>query len=236
MGLQASNLTYGHRFMAPKALQACEPDELREVAAREGPRHGGLQRSVAKSIRAGVTAAAERLGGIAVIDDALLDEVTALVEWPVPLAGRFDAKFLELPPEVPIATMQDHQRYFPVRNAQRCADAVVRHRLEHREPRPGAGDRRQRTRRAAAAVRRGVLLQHRPAAAVSIRTLEALATRDVPDAARLAARQDRARARAGASHRGGHRRRREPGRSCRATQQVRPADRHGRRISRNCRA
>jgi glycyl-tRNA synthetase beta chain len=53
-----------------------------------------------------------------VISDALLDEVTALVEWPVPLAGRFDARYLELPPEVLIATMQDHQRYFPVRDAE----------------------------------------------------------------------------------------------------------------------
>ncbi len=71
-----------------------------------------------ETIRAGVTAAAEQLGGSAVIDAALLDEVTGLVEWPVPLAGRFDPQFLELPAEVPIATMQEHQRYFPVRDAQ----------------------------------------------------------------------------------------------------------------------
>jgi glycyl-tRNA synthetase beta chain len=64
-----------------------------------------------------VAAVASGLDGTAVIEDGLLDEVTALVEWPVPLAGRFDAKFLELPAEVLIATMQDHQRYFPVRDA-----------------------------------------------------------------------------------------------------------------------
>ena len=45
----------------------------------------------------------------------MLDEVTALTEWPVPLVGGFEPRFLELPPEVLIATMQDHQRYFPVR-------------------------------------------------------------------------------------------------------------------------
>jgi len=50
-----------------------------------------------------------------VIDPAVLDEVTALTEWPVPLVGAFEPRFLELPPEVLIATMQDHQRYFPVR-------------------------------------------------------------------------------------------------------------------------
>ena len=45
----------------------------------------------------------------------MLDEVTALTEWPVPLAGAFEPRFLELPPEVLVATLQDHQRYFPVR-------------------------------------------------------------------------------------------------------------------------
>jgi len=43
-----------------------------------------------------------------------LDEVTALVEWPVPLAGQFEQRFLSLPREVVIATVQDHQRYFAV--------------------------------------------------------------------------------------------------------------------------
>jgi glycyl-tRNA synthetase beta chain len=47
----------------------------------------------------------------------LLDEVTALVEWPVPLAGRFDDRFLSLPREVLISTLEDHQRYFPVEGA-----------------------------------------------------------------------------------------------------------------------
>jgi glycyl-tRNA synthetase beta chain len=45
----------------------------------------------------------------------VLDEVTALTEWPVPIAGHFEPRFLELPPEVLVATLQDHQRYFPVR-------------------------------------------------------------------------------------------------------------------------
>ncbi|HKZ73591.1 MAG TPA: glycine--tRNA ligase subunit beta, partial [Steroidobacteraceae bacterium] len=52
-----------------------------------------------------------------VYGDALLDEVTALVEWPVVLAGRFEERFLSLPREVLISTLQDHQRYFPVEDA-----------------------------------------------------------------------------------------------------------------------
>ena len=77
------------------------------------------------------------------MSDALLDEVTALVEWPVPLAAQFEERFLALPREVLIATLQDHQRYFPVEDAERRADAVVHHRQQHREPRPGAGARGQ---------------------------------------------------------------------------------------------
>src|SRR6202035_2579308 len=65
-------------------------------------------------IRLGVIAAAAEVNGTALIDDALLDEVTALVEWPVPLTGQFEQRFLSLPREVVIATVQDHQRYFAV--------------------------------------------------------------------------------------------------------------------------
>jgi glycyl-tRNA synthetase beta chain len=109
LGVPASNVTYGHRFMAPKPIRLATP----MAYVRQLHRRGKVLVDVherRESIRQGVSAAAARLGGTAVISDALLDEVTGLVEWPVPLAGRFDAQFLELPPEVPIATMQDHQR------------------------------------------------------------------------------------------------------------------------------
>jgi glycyl-tRNA synthetase beta chain len=65
-----------------------------------------------------VVEVATSLGGHALISDELLDEVTALVEWPVPLAGRFEERFLQLPREVLISTLQDHQRYFAVENEQ----------------------------------------------------------------------------------------------------------------------
>ncbi len=117
LGQKAGNLTYGHRFMAPKALKISSPASYVGTLLKRGKVMADVN-ARRDSIRAGVTAAAEKLDGIAVIDDALLDEVTGLVEWPVPLAGRFDPQFLELPAEVPIATMQEHQRYFPVRDAQ----------------------------------------------------------------------------------------------------------------------
>jgi glycyl-tRNA synthetase beta chain len=116
LGVRASNVTYGHRFMAPKAIKLTVPSSYAGVLQRRGRvlADVDLRREV---IRSGVEETAGRVGGAAVIDDALLDEVVGLVEWPVPLAGRFDARYLELPSEVPIAAMQDHQRYFPVRDA-----------------------------------------------------------------------------------------------------------------------
>jgi glycyl-tRNA synthetase beta chain len=116
LGQRAGNVTYGHRFMAPKAITIASPSAYPAALLKRGKVMADVN-ARREAIRAGVTAAAEKLQGVAVIDSALLDEVTGLVEWPVPLAGRFDPQFLELPAEVPIATMQEHQRYFPVRDA-----------------------------------------------------------------------------------------------------------------------
>jgi len=116
LGLPASNVTFGHRFMAPRGFRLASPTSYVKALHQRGKVLVDIHER-RETIRQGVAAAAQRLGGQAVIEDALLDEVTALVEWPVPLAGRFDVKFLDLPPEVLVATMQDHQRCFPVRDA-----------------------------------------------------------------------------------------------------------------------
>ena len=120
LGVPAGNVTYGHRFMAPKALRIATPAAYVTTLHQRGKVLADFHER-REPIRAGRGRRGRTLGGEAVIDEALLDEVTALVEWPVPLAGRFDAQFLELPPEVLIATMQDHQRYFPVRDARRAS-------------------------------------------------------------------------------------------------------------------
>lgn len=116
LGLPAGRHTYGHRFHAPGRIALPSPGKYEQLLLDKGR---VLVDAAARRerIRAGVAALAESIGGQAVIEEALLEEVTALVEWPVPIAGRFDARYLELPPEVPIATMQEHQRYFPVRDA-----------------------------------------------------------------------------------------------------------------------
>jgi glycyl-tRNA synthetase beta chain len=136
LGLTAGRVTSGHRFHSPK------PITLKNAKAYESR----LQRAwvvvdFAKRrelIRAGVSAAAAEgaPGSSALIEDALLDEVTALVEWPVPLAGEFESRFLELPREVVIATVQDHQRYFPVQavDGKLTARFVTVSNIESRDP------------------------------------------------------------------------------------------------------
>ena len=71
-----------------------------------------------KTIRALVEKSASLLGGNAHIEDALLEEVTALVEYPVAVSGEFDEEFLKVPQEALVMTMQDNQKYFAVFNDQ----------------------------------------------------------------------------------------------------------------------
>ncbi len=116
LGVPAGRQTRGHRFHAPKPINVSSPAAYARLLETRGKVLADFRRRLER-IRDAVTALGVSLGGEAMLDDALLDEVTALVEWPVPVAGRFDGRFLALPPEVVIATVQDHQRYFPVRDA-----------------------------------------------------------------------------------------------------------------------
>jgi glycyl-tRNA synthetase beta chain len=116
LGVRAGKHSHGHRFHAPGPHPIASPAKYVEALAKAHVVANVAERR--ERIRSGAVALAQANGGDAVIEPALLDEVTALVEWPVPLIGRFDERYLQLPQEVPIATMQDHQRYFPVRDAQ----------------------------------------------------------------------------------------------------------------------
>jgi glycyl-tRNA synthetase beta chain len=116
LGVPAGRETRGHRFHAPRAISVTSPAAYARLLETRGKVLADFAARRAR-IRDGVTALGLSLGGEALVADALLDEVTALVEWPVPVAGRFDERFLALPPEVVVATVQDHQRYFPVRDA-----------------------------------------------------------------------------------------------------------------------
>ncbi len=112
--LPTGRVTYGHRFMAPGAIELATPGEYVQRLETEGRVVAAFSERRERLLE-GCESAAAQVGGTLVVDDALLDEITALVEWPVPVTGRFDPAFLALPDEVLIATLQGHQRYLPLR-------------------------------------------------------------------------------------------------------------------------
>ena len=109
----AGRHTRGHRFLAPKPIALASPTAYARTLLERGRVIADFAERREK-IRAAVGAAARGLNGRALIREGLLEEVTALTEWPVALAGTFEERFLSLPREVLTATLEDHQRYFPV--------------------------------------------------------------------------------------------------------------------------
>jgi glycyl-tRNA synthetase beta chain len=110
--LESGNLSRGHRFMAPETFPVTgmenylaeaekrfvipEPEKRKEIIAAEIKKIAG------------------RLGGVLNLDEELLNEVAHLVEYPSPICGSFEEKYLELPVELLVTTMKEHQRYFTV--------------------------------------------------------------------------------------------------------------------------
>ncbi|MDD1626031.1 MAG: glycine--tRNA ligase subunit beta, partial [Methylococcaceae bacterium] len=116
LGLETGATTQGHRFHAPQKLTISNPKEYQDILYHQGKVIADFeQRKVL--IRDGAQTAASAVNGIAYIEDDLLEEIAALNEWPVPITGCFDQRFLDLPAEVLITTMQTNQKYFPVKNA-----------------------------------------------------------------------------------------------------------------------
>ncbi|HQU14579.1 MAG: glycine--tRNA ligase subunit beta [Chromatiales bacterium 21-64-14] len=113
LGVRTGRTTQGHRFHHPQPLTLTQPADYPARLAAEGfvQPDFAVRRA---TIRDQATRVAAQAGGRALLDEGLLDEVTALVEWPVALVGSFDPRFLALPQEVLISTMQVHQKYFPV--------------------------------------------------------------------------------------------------------------------------
>jgi glycyl-tRNA synthetase beta chain len=113
LGVAAGNRTHGHRFHAPQALRVPEPARYASLLRTKGKVIASLAERREK-IGEDVLAAAAKTGCRALVHEALLDEVAALVEWPVPVVGKFEERFLALPREVLIATLEEHQRCFPI--------------------------------------------------------------------------------------------------------------------------
>jgi glycyl-tRNA synthetase beta chain len=115
MGVDAGRNSRGHRFHAPAELPITSPGAYAKTLEADGYVVADFDKR-RQLIVSGVAAAASEAGGRVVDGERLYDEVTALVEWPVPLLGSFDEEFLRLPREVVVSTLTGHQRYFPVAN------------------------------------------------------------------------------------------------------------------------
>ncbi len=113
--LNAGDLTSGHRFMAPEMFV------VTGFADYKAKLHDAKVMLDAADRRALIKAEAERLAAAEGLslkpDEALLDEVAGLVEWPVPLVGAIDQAFMEVPAEVLTTAMRSHQKYFSVETA-----------------------------------------------------------------------------------------------------------------------
>ncbi|MFZ5469258.1 MAG: glycine--tRNA ligase subunit beta [Myxococcota bacterium] len=108
--VRSGRVTYGHRFLAPGAIELQRPAdyegalEKAKVIADVGKRRSLVLERVRE--------AAKAAGGKLLEDDALVDQVTNLVELPSPVVGAFEERHLDLPPEVLVQEMKSHQRYF----------------------------------------------------------------------------------------------------------------------------
>jgi glycyl-tRNA synthetase beta chain len=118
-GLASGNLTEGHRFHAPDAVEILGAEDWREkLTARRVLVDAAHRRRVIADRIAGL--AAEK--SLTVVDDpGLLDEVAGLVEWPVPHLGRIADEHMDLPPEVMQVSMRVNQRYFALRTIENQA-------------------------------------------------------------------------------------------------------------------
>jgi glycyl-tRNA synthetase beta chain len=112
LGIETGRITRGHRFHCPSPLEIPSPRDYEsllltgKVIARFNQRRDIIRQQVQDQ--------ASLHNGVAEIDDNLLDEVTALVEWPVALTGNFDRDFLGVPKEALTSSMKEHQKCFPL--------------------------------------------------------------------------------------------------------------------------
>lgn len=111
-GKRTGNYTFGHRFHHPGAITITNPSDYEMSLREKGYVIADFEARKQRILEEVQTVASKK--GKALVEDALLNEVTGLVEWPVALLGEFDAKFLGVPQEAVMTVMKVHQKYFPV--------------------------------------------------------------------------------------------------------------------------
>lgn len=111
-GIVAGNITRGHRFLGSSHI---EIDNIDEYFTALKDNYVMVDRNERKEkIKYGCEKLAREKGGNLLFDEELLDEITNIVEYPTPMIGRIKEEYLDLPKEVLITPMKEHQRYFPV--------------------------------------------------------------------------------------------------------------------------
>jgi glycyl-tRNA synthetase beta chain len=135
LGQQAGRSTRGHRFHAPNALNIDAPGNYEAILKQQGYVVPGFEERKTRISELTAACAAD-LKGDPILDPSVLNEVAALVEWPVVVAGTFDPVYLRLPEEVLIATLQSHQRYFPIQDGDNGLrpDFITISNIESRDP------------------------------------------------------------------------------------------------------
>ena len=115
-GIESGRITYGHRFLAPAAIELAHADSYAAALLAAKVQTDPAKR--AQIVRDGVQALAHELNGRAEIRASLLDEVVNLTEWPVPILCAIPPEFMRLPAATIVTTIEVHQRYFPIYSVQ----------------------------------------------------------------------------------------------------------------------
>lgn len=118
LGLSSRNITRGHRFLSSGDIVLGSADAYADALKAQGKVVASFAERRA-SIAAQLDAKAKELNATINPSEGLLDEVTALVEWPVIYVGEFEAEYLDVPQECLILTMQQNQKYFPLLDASK---------------------------------------------------------------------------------------------------------------------
>jgi glycyl-tRNA synthetase beta chain len=115
-GIQAGQMSRGHRILGPRNVSVASPTQYIEVLRNAHVMARSSERE--HRIRKALDAATRAASGMRWREDAeLLDTVINLTEWPAAILGSFDKQFLSLPEEVLVTVMRDHQKYFAVEDA-----------------------------------------------------------------------------------------------------------------------
>lgn len=136
LGVASARTIRGHRFMGESDFTIDSADQYPAILEERGKVMADYDARKA-IILAGAKKAAEAVGGIADLEDELVEEVTSLVEWPVVLTAKFEQEFLNVPSEALVYTMKGDQKYFPVYDQEKnlLPNFIFVTNIESKEPR-----------------------------------------------------------------------------------------------------